>query len=168
MLKAVIFDRDGTLIKDYGYFCNPDKIKWLKGSLKILKYLKVKRIKCFIVTNQSGVGRGYFTERQLKLFHLKLKNEINFAGGRINKIFYCPHHSKAKISIYKKKCKFRKPDNGFLKKILSKYNLKPSEVIMLGDKKSDFISAKKSKIGFYYKSNRINLYQQMINIINDI
>ena len=69
MIKCFFFDRDGVLIKNYGYFCNKDKIKWLNGAIKAIKILNKYKIKVVVVTNQSGIARGYFTENQLKDFH---------------------------------------------------------------------------------------------------
>ena len=68
-MKCFFFDRDGVLIKNYGYLCDKNKIKWLKGAIKAIKILNDKKIKVVIVTNQSGVARGYFDENQLKEFH---------------------------------------------------------------------------------------------------
>ena len=68
-MKCFFFDRDGVLIKNYRYLCDKNKIKWLKGAIKAIKILNDKKIKVAIVTNQSGVARGYFNENQLKEFH---------------------------------------------------------------------------------------------------
>lgn len=164
-IKAIIFDRDGTLIKNYGYFCDPSKIKWLKGVLLALKYLKKKKIKCFIVTNQSGIARGFFDEKKLKLFHGTMSKIIKKNRGSIEKFFYCPHHKSAKVKKYKKRCGFRKPNNGYIRKIIKKYNLKSKEILMIGDQKSDYLAAYKSKVYFEYKSNRNNLLHQIKKII---
>ena len=62
MIKCFFLDRDGVLIKNYGYFCNKDKIKWLKGSFKSIKILNKLKIKVVIITNQSGIARGFYTK----------------------------------------------------------------------------------------------------------
>ena len=69
MIKCIFFDRDGVLIKNYGYLCDKNKIKWLKGAINSIKILNKKKIKVIVVSNQSGVARGYFTEKKLKEFH---------------------------------------------------------------------------------------------------
>ena len=74
MIKCFFFDRDGVLIKNYGYFCDKDKIKWLKGSFEAIKFLNKLSIKVVVVTNQSGIARGFYTEKKLNDFH----NFMNF------------------------------------------------------------------------------------------
>ena len=69
MIKAFFFDRDGVLIKNYGYVADIKKIKWLKGAISAIKFLNKKKIKVIVITNQSGVARGYFTENDLLKFH---------------------------------------------------------------------------------------------------
>ena len=69
MIKCVFFDRDGVLIKNYGYLNNISKLKWLNGAINSIKILNKKKIRVIVVTNQSGVARGFFTEQELKKFH---------------------------------------------------------------------------------------------------
>ena len=103
MIKSFFFDRDGVLIKNYGYFCNKNKIKWLKGAIEAIKILNKKKIKVIMVTNQSGVARGYFTENELRNFHKTMVNQLSIKKAKIDKIYYCPFHPNAKIKKYKKK-----------------------------------------------------------------
>ena len=72
MIKCFFFDRDGVLIKDYGYFFNKSKIKWLKGAINSIKILKRKKIKVIVITNQSGIARGFFDENDLNKFHKQM------------------------------------------------------------------------------------------------
>ena len=76
MLKCVFFDRDGVLIKDYGYVHNPLKTKWLKGSIEAIKFLNKKKILIIIITNQSGIARGIFGIKELNNFHNHLKKDL--------------------------------------------------------------------------------------------
>ena len=101
MIKTFFFDRDGVLIKNYGYVFEPNKVKWLKGSISAIKYLNKKKIKVAVVTNQSGIGRGYFTEKDLKKFHLFLNNNLKTHGAKIDDFFYSPYHPNAKIKKYR-------------------------------------------------------------------
>ena len=151
MIKCFFLDRDGVLIKNYGYFCNKDKIKWLKGAINSLKFLNKKKIKIIVITNQSGVARGYFSEDQLKNFHKKMIEQLKKRKATISQIYYCPYYEKGLIKKYKKKSKDRKPNNGMINKALKKFRLKKNECFMIGDQKTDFLCAKKSKIRFEYK-----------------
>ena len=165
MLKCFFFDRDGVLIKNYGYVHEIKKLKWLKGTIKAIKFLNKKKIKVIVITNQSGVARGFFTEKDLKIFHEHLNNQLSKFNAKINDFFYCPYHPNANIKKYKKKSILRKPNNGMLLNALSKYKLKPSECYMIGDKKKDFLSSAKTKIKFQYKK-KFSLEKQVKIIVN--
>ena len=164
MIKGFFLDRDGVLIKNYGYFCNKDKIKWLKGSFNAIKILNLKKIKVIVVTNQSGIARGYFSEKKLNEFHKFMINQLYKKKIKIDKIYYCPFHPKGIIKKYSKNSNLRKPNNGMILKAIKKYKLKPTECFMIGDKKSDYLCAKKSGIKFEYKKN-FSLYNQIKNIL---
>ncbi len=164
MIKTFFFDRDGVLIKNYGYVFEPAKVKWLKGSISAIKYLNKKKIKVAVITNQSGIGRGYFTEKDLEKFHLFLNKNLKTYGAKIDDFYHCPYHPKAKIKKYRKKTNLRKPGNGMLLKAIKKYKINPNQCFMIGDEKKDFLSAKKTKIKFEYKK-KYSLENQVKKII---
>lgn len=151
MIKCFFLDRDGVLIKNYGYFYNENKIKWLKGAINSIKYLNYKKIKVIVITNQSGVARGFFSEKQLKIFHQTMLKQLLKRKAKIDEIFYCPFHENGIIKKYKKKSIDRKPNTGMIKKALKKFKLKKNECFMIGDQKTDFLCAKNSRIRFEYK-----------------
>ncbi len=151
MLKAFLFDRDGVVIKNYGYFCDKKKIKWLKGSIQAIKILNTKKIKVIIITNQSGIGRGYFTEKKLLDFHNSMNFFLKKKKAKIDKFYYCPFHPLSSIKKYKKKTNMRKPGNGMILKALRHYKIKAENCFMIGDQRSDYLSAKKTNIDFEYK-----------------
>ncbi len=167
VIKSFFFDRDGVLIKNYGYFCNKNKIKWLKGAIEAIKILNKKKIKVIMVTNQSGVARGYFTENELRNFHKTMVNQLSIKKAKIDKIYYCPFHPNAKIKKYKKNSKFRKPNNGMLISAIKKYKLRTRECFMIGDNISDYMCAKKSQIFFEYKKN-YSLDKQILKILKKL
>ena len=164
MIKTFFFHRDGVLIKNYGYVYEPNKVKWLKGSIPAIRYLNKKKIKVAVITNQSGIGRGYFTEKDLEKFHLFLNKNLKTYGAKIDDFFHCPYHPKAKIKKYRKKTNLRKPGNGMLLKAIKKYKINPNQCFMIGDEKKDFLSAKKTKIKFEYKK-KYSLENQVKKII---
>ncbi len=153
MIKIVFFDRDGVLIKNYGYVYKIKYLKWLKGSISAIKYLNKKKIKVVVVTNQSGVAKGYYSEKDVIFFHKFMNKILKKNSAKIDKFIYCPYHPKAKILKYKKNSNLRKPNNGMIKLGLKKYKLNFLNAFMIGDKKSDYLAAKKSKINFEYKKN---------------
>ncbi len=165
MIKCFFFDRDGVLIKDYGYFFNKSKIKWLKGAINSIKILKRKKIKVIVITNQSGIARGFFDENDLNKFHKQMNLELKKKNAKIDKFYFCPFHPKGSVKKYSKKSNLRKPNNGMILQALNKFNLKNSECFMIGDKRSDYLCAKKSNIKFEYKK-KYSLEKQINNILN--
>lgn len=151
MIKCFFFDRDGVLIKNYGYLNDISKLKWLKGAINSTKILNKKKIRVIIITNQSGIARGFFTEKELNKFHKMMNFILKKKGGIIDKLYYCPYHPNGKIKKYKRKSNLRKPDNGMLLKAMKQFKLHPSECVMIGDQRSDYLCAKKSKVYFEYK-----------------
>ena len=153
MIKCFFFDRDGVLIKNYGYVYENRKLKWLKGSINAIKFLNKKNIKVVVITNQSGIARGIFSENDLNVFHRFMKYQLLKKDARIDDFFYCPYHPRGKIKKYKKKSLLRKPNNGMLLNAMKKYKLKSNNCFMIGDEKKDYLSAKKTNINFEYKKN---------------
>ena len=153
MIKCFFFDRDGVLIKNYGYVYENRKLKWLKGSINAIKFLNKKNIKVVVITNQSGIARGIFSEDDLNGFHRFMKYQLLKKDARIDDFFYCPYHPRGKIKKYKKKSLLRKPNNGMLLNAMKKYKLKSNNCFMIGDEKKDYLSAKKTNINFQFKKN---------------
>tara|TARA_B100002019_G_C20998986_1_gene464307 strand:- start:147 stop:659 length:513 start_codon:yes stop_codon:yes gene_type:complete len=164
MIRCFFFDRDGVLIKNYGYFCNKDKIKWLNGAIKAIKLLNKHKISVVVITNQSGIARGYFTEENLKNFHKYMNHELKKYNAKINNFYYCPYHPDGKIKKYSRKSKLRKPENGMLLNAIKKLKIHHSECFMIGDKKTDYLCAKKTKVFFEYKQ-KYSLEMQVKKIL---
>lgn len=162
--KIFFFDRDGVLIKNYGYLINSQKIKWLKGSVQAIRFLNKKKFKVVIVTNQSGIARGYFSINDLKKFHNNFLYMLNKRKAFVDKIYFCPFYKKAIISRYKKDSFDRKPNPGMILKALKKFKIKKKNSFMIGDSRSDYLAAKRAGIKFEYKKN-YSLYKQVKNIM---
>jgi histidinol-phosphate phosphatase family protein len=90
-MKALFFDRDGTLIHDAGYLSNPDEVKYFDDTFEALERMKKLGFGFFIVTNQSGVGRGYFKEDCILKVHEKMQKDFQSNGLNLFDIAYCPH-----------------------------------------------------------------------------
>lgn len=132
MNKAVILDRDGTVLKDCHYLSDPDQIQLYKGVIPALKKLKKNGWKVIIGTNQSGIGRGYFTLDTLKKIHDRLEGIFEKNGLKIDEIFYCPHRPD-------ENCHCRKPRIGMLETAAKKYNLDLKKSVVVGDKECDIL-----------------------------
>ncbi len=128
MHKAIFLDRDGTVIHDAEYLADPKGVVLYKSTKPAFKIFKELGYKIFIVSNQSGVGRGYFTEENVKAVNARMEKLL--LPYKVDEIVYCPHAPE-------EKCNCRKPLPYMGAKLIKKYNLDAKRCYMVGDKKSD-------------------------------
>lgn len=138
----------------------------MKGSIRALKFLTDKKYLIFIVTNQSGIGRGYYGVTDFKKLNSKINKFLKQKKIKINSIEFCPHHPSKGKGKYKINCQCRKPNNGMIKRIKKNWNIDMDKSFMIGDRISDKKCAKKSKLKFFYRKD--NLYYQIKKIIKRI
>ena len=160
--KAIFLDRDGTINYDYGYVHKFSDFKFRKNVIKGLKYLTKKRYLIFIVTNQAGIAKGKFKIKDLIILHKKLRHFLKKRNIIINDIEYCPYHPLGIIKRYRKKTSYRKPGNLMIKKLIKKWKISYKRSFMIGDKNSDRIAARKSKL--YYEYAKKDFLKQVKNI----
>ena len=161
---ALFLDRDNTIIHDKGYVHKINELKIKKNFLNILKNINKEHIYIFIVTNQSGIGRGIFTEKQFFNFQGELKKKLCSLKIFIDDVQFCPFHEQAKLKIYRKKTNLRKPGNGMLLNLFQDWPLIKKKSIMIGDQISDAICANKTGIKFM-NINDVNL-KRLRKILN--
>ena len=148
MNKAIFLDRDGTLNIDHGYVHEIDNFKFIDGAIDALRELKKMGYMLVLVTNQSGIARGYFSEEQfLQLTEWMdwslAEQDVDFDG-----IYYCPHHPEGK-GEYKEECDCRKPKSGMLLQAIKELKIDPRKSVMVGDKVDDL----KAGIGANVETN---------------
>ena len=160
MIKAVFFDRDGVLIEDKEYVYKTKDLNWKTGAIKAIKYLNSKKILVIIITNQSGIGRGYYQKKDVKLFHNYMSDILKKDNAWIDKFYFSPYHKNSKNFNSYYYYQLRKPNIGMLKKAQLKFSLKKNEILMIGDKKTDHQAANKFGIKFNYKS-KSSLFTQV-------
>lgn len=136
MNKAIFLDRDGTLNRDDGYVHEVEDFKLLPNVIKGLKLLK-DNFKLFIITNQSGIGRGYYTEENFLEFNNHLVDALKQDNIRIEKTFVCPHHPD-------EKCDCRKPTTKHIKEAEKEFNLNLKNSYVIGDHGFDIEMGKKT------------------------
>ena len=135
MKKAVFLDRDGTINIDTGYVGDPDKLVIIEGAREAIKLLKDKGFLVFIVTNQSGVARGYFSVEQMQLVNKKILDELAHKQVCIDGIYYCPHHPD-------EECSCRKPKPLIVNSIAAEFAVELKRSYFVGDKMSDVHTGK--------------------------
>ncbi len=136
MKRAIFLDRDGTINEDTHYLNHPDQIRILPNTIEGLKKLQ-KEFLLIIVTNQSGIGRGYFTEKHLQKIHKRLLKILKFHGVQITKIYYAPYYKNAKDPRYRTGEFDRKPHPGMILKAAQEFDIELSASWIIGDKESD-------------------------------
>lgn len=136
-----LFDRDGVLNRDIGFPHRPEQIEWLDGALTALALVRTKGYRTVVVTNQSGVARGFFTEADVEALHSWMAAEILRAGGRVDAFYFCPYHPDAPIGRYRVDHEDRKPRPGMLLKALARFPTDREASFMIGDRQSDLDAA---------------------------
>jgi D-glycero-D-manno-heptose 1,7-bisphosphate phosphatase len=135
-MKLIILDRDGVINQDSpDYIKSPDEWHPLPGSLEAIAKLNKAGYTIIVVTNQSGVGRGYYSRATLRNIHKKMKDELAKHGGEIERIYLCPHKPEDD-------CDCRKPNIGMFKEIEHDYKINLYNVINIGDSLRDLQAGK--------------------------
>ena len=162
---AIFLDRDGVINYDYGYVHKINDFRFRKGVIKGLKYLIKKNYYIFIITNQSGIGKKIYQEKEFINLHKTINEKLKKFNIFINEVQYSPFHIDAKIKRYRKKSLMRKPGNKMIENIKKKWDLELKKSFMIGDKTSDATAANRSSLNFYYAEN--NFFKQVKKIINN-
>ena len=131
--KAVFLDKDGTLIPDIPYNVEPDLITLEENAVEGLKRLQQDGYLLIIISNQSGVARGYFAEEQLQAVAQKLSALLAENGVTLNGFYYCPHHPEGTIDGFNVQCNCRKPQPGMLLKAAADHDIDLTHSWMIGD-----------------------------------
>lgn len=138
---AVFLDRDGVLCKEKGYVSNVNQIEIFDYARECVNKIKEKGYYAIVITNQSGVARGLFTEEDLIIMNRYLKDESG-----VDEIYYCPHYPEGKIRRYKIKCDCRKPGTGLLKRAEADFCIDMKASYMVGDRASDILTGQNAGI----------------------
>ena len=156
---AIFFDRDGVLNVDVGYLYKIEDFQWIDGAIEAIKYFNDKDYYVFVITNQSGVARGYYREDDIHKLHQWMNEDLYKYSAHIDEFFYCPHHVKGIIKDYSFDCECRKPKIGMIKKALDKYDIIFKESLLIGDKDSDIECAENAGIkGLKFNAEKLDFY----------
>lgn len=146
MEKAVFFDRDGVINIDTGYVGFKEQFKFIDGVPKALFNIRMKGYKLVLVTNQSGIARGFYTEDDFWNLCDYMQSELEYDYALFDAIYCCPHHPEAKLTEYKVECDCRKPKPGMFFEAQKDLDIDLKNSIMIGDHASDLIAAKNAGI----------------------
>lgn len=141
--RAIFFDKDGTLIEDIPYNVDPEKIKFNIGAEASIKKLS-PYFDFFIISNQSGVALGFFSEEELKPVKARLVEMFQSQSVNLKEFYYCPHYDKGHLRQYSFSCECRKPGSQLLERAALEHNLELTESWMIGDKLDDIEAGKRA------------------------
>lgn len=138
---AVFLDRDGVLVAEKGYVCSKTELEIFSYAKDCIAKIHEKGYYAIVITNQSGVARGLFTEFALLEMNQYLCNIL-----QLDDVFYCPHLETGSVKRYAKKCTCRKPLHGLIKQACEKYEIDIEDSFMVGDRKGDILCGRNAGI----------------------
>ncbi len=134
---AVFIDRDGTINVDVDFLSSPQQLQLIPRSADAIKELNDRKVPVFVITNQSGIARGLFSEKDLSEIHRALDEMLRQSGASVTGYYYCPHHPNDGLPPYVTDCDCRKPKPGLLHRAQKEHGLDLTRSFVIGDKKID-------------------------------
>ena len=141
MNKALFLDRDGVINVDHGYVYESDSVQFIDGLFELCRHAQHLGFRIIIVTNQSGIARGYYSQHQFYSLMAWMRQQFHHQRIAITGIYHCPHHPALTGA-----CPCRKPKDGMLLKAIRDWHINPQKSLMIGDNESDMQAAKKASI----------------------
>lgn len=173
MNKAIFLDRDGTINVEKNYLYRVEDFEFIPGAINAIRRMNVMSYKVIVVTNQSGIARGYYTEDDLHYLHEFINQKLRAQGAMIDAFYYCPHHPVDGIGKYKITCNCRKPDIGLYKQAIKDYDINTDLSWTVGDRlrdlePGDLLGLKKALVLTGYGKEEVTKADSTIRIFNDL
>ena len=165
-VAAVFLDRDGVINEDSGYVGHWDSFVFLPGAVDAMRALCDAGFALIIVTNQSGIGRGYYTEEDFHRLTEQMCEELSQQGVSVAGVYFCPHLPEATLPQYRKTCNCRKPSPGLIHRAIEDLDIDLTRSAMVGDKISDMQAALAAGIPYRYQVIDGESYEDCIPVGN--
>lgn len=158
---ALFLDRDGVLNVDRGYVSRIDDFEWIEGAKTCIANFNRRGWYVFVVTNQSGIARGYYTEADMQALHDHMTEELKEAGAHIDRFYHAPWHEDGEIARYRKSSIDRKPGPGMLLQAMADFNVNREQSFLIGDKDTDIDAARAAGVGaFLFKGGNLGIFAE--------
>ncbi|HVY90994.1 MAG TPA: HAD family hydrolase [Hyphomonadaceae bacterium] len=158
---ALFLDRDGVINVDRSYVSKVEDFEWVEGAIEAIRYFNDKGWWVFVVTNQSGIARGLYTEDEMEALHAWLGERLAENGARIDRIYHCPFHEEGSIERYRRDSYDRKPKPGMLIRAMTDFPVAKEQSFLIGDKEADLEAAKAAGIrGFLFSGGNLAQFAQ--------
>lgn len=144
--KALFLDRDGVINVDKGYVCDVQDIDWVPGIFELCKEAVARDYVLIVVTNQSGIGRGYYSEEAFLALTDWIHRQFKAHDAPITQTYYCPYHPTKGVGTYLQDSWERKPNPGMIERAMAEYTIEPTQSLLIGDKLSDMQAAQAAGI----------------------
>lgn len=158
---ALFLDRDGTLNVDTGYLYEVEKFEWIEGAIDCIRNFNARDYLVIVVTNQSGIARGYYTEDDMHKLHAFMSEELKAAGAHIDGWYHCPYHPDGTVEAYRKNSFDRKPKPGMLLQAMGEFPIIREQSFLIGDAQRDVEAARAAGVGgFLYQSGNLATFAE--------
>jgi D-glycero-D-manno-heptose 1,7-bisphosphate phosphatase len=158
---ALFLDRDGVINVDHGYVARAADFEWIEGAAETIKAFNERGWWVFVVTNQSGVAQGFYTEEEMETLHAWMQAELLARGARIDRIYHCPFHEEGAIERYRKASYDRKPRPGMLIRAMTDHAVLRERSFLIGDKAADLEAAKAAGVeGFLFSGGDLAAFAE--------
>jgi D-glycero-D-manno-heptose 1,7-bisphosphate phosphatase len=141
MNRACFLDRDGVIIEEVNYIASPHQVKLIPEAAEALRLLHEDGFMIIVVSNQSGVARGFFDEKLVGDVNRRISGELSSGGAMVDAWYFCPHHPKGTVGFYARDCDCRKPAPGLFIRAAGEHKIDLGLSFMIGDKYSDLLAA---------------------------
>lgn len=156
---ALFLDRDGVINIDRSYVYRVKDFEWVEGARETIARFNAKGWLVFVVTNQSGIARGFYTEEQMQTLHDWITAELARDGAHIDRIYHCPFHEEGTIDRYRKDSFDRKPKPGMLIRAMTDFPVIKERSFLIGDKQADLDAAKAAGVrGFLFSGGNLSTF----------
>jgi len=164
MRKVLFLDRDGVINKDVSYLYKIADLQWVDGAKEALKLAHDSGYELIVVTNQSGVARGYYKETDVQILHDYMGNELFKAGAPILHFYYCPHHKDGTVERYAVDCNCRKPKPGMILQAIKDFDVDVEHSFLIGDSQRDVDASEAAGVKGYLftESNLLHFMKKIL------